>query len=250
MQVKCTDSQLSHTASTAGSNQMNPFHYLHLQDHGADIRGSQIALYFRYTGKFKATAMVAVNFMDGRWPKTVQEPELRIKGILDNPDHASIATDPFFIHLVYLTSVIRWWTNALKSFHEQLITYESQLQDNEAAQDTASQQNINKALHAMAAHLHRYSSELTSMENTIMAISGHHKWLTQEDDSSTKHSSRKIEDGLNEVASQLKSVQNFESELEKKTQNILALVSQSTPSSSPNTALLTHTKAFQPHPAQ
>ena len=125
IQMLCTDTQEGHVMSRAGSNQMNPFHYLHLPDQKVDIRGSQIALSFRYTDGSHATAMLAVNFIDGRWPKIVQEPEKRIKEILRDDVHGHIGTDPFFIHLVYLSSIMRWWTNALNSIHEQLIAYVS-----------------------------------------------------------------------------------------------------------------------------
>ncbi len=69
--------------------------------------------------------MLAVNFIDGRWPKVVQEPEKRIKGVLSNNVHGHISADPFFIHLIYLTSIMRWWINALNSIHAQLIAYVS-----------------------------------------------------------------------------------------------------------------------------
>ena len=125
IQVLCTDTQDGHVASRKGSNQMNPFNYLHLPNQKVDIRGSQIALSFKYTDSDRATAMLAVNFIDGRWPKIVQEPEKRIKEILGDISYAHIGADPFFIHLVYLTSIMRWWTNALNSIHEQLIAYVS-----------------------------------------------------------------------------------------------------------------------------
>ena len=133
MQVLCTDSQRGHVTSTAGSNQMNPFYYLHLPDPAVDIRGSQIALCFHYTQKGLATAMLAVNFVDGRWPKTVQEPESRIKEILKEDSHSHFSTDPFFIHLVYLNSVVKLWTNALKSIYDQLIAYVSAMDSSDRA---------------------------------------------------------------------------------------------------------------------
>ena len=102
---------------------MNPFYYLHLPDSGVDIRGSQIALSFRYAQGGKMTAMLAVSFVDGRWPKTVQEPELHIKEVLSDSEYCNLASDPFFIHVIYFTSAARWWTNALDSIHEQLIAY-------------------------------------------------------------------------------------------------------------------------------
>ena len=104
---------------------MNPFHYLHLPNQQVDIRGSQIALSFKYADGDRSTAMLAVSFIDGRWPKIVQEPEKRIKEILANDAHGHTGADPFFIHLVYLTSIMRWWINALNGIHEQLIAYVS-----------------------------------------------------------------------------------------------------------------------------
>ena len=125
IQVLCTDTRDGHVTSRMGSNQMNPFHYLHLPNQKVDIRGSQIALSFGYTNSDRATTMLAVNFIDGRWPKIVQEPEKRIKEILGDNEHGHTGADPFFIHLVYLSSIMRWWTNALNSIHEQLIAYVS-----------------------------------------------------------------------------------------------------------------------------
>ncbi len=123
MQVACADKARCHITGNSGSNQMNPFHYLHLPDQAVDIRGSLIALSFRYSKSGDSTCMLAVNFIDGRWPKTAQEPELRIKEVLSDSDQLGLKSDPFFIHLIYLFSATRWWTNALNSIHDQLIAY-------------------------------------------------------------------------------------------------------------------------------
>jgi hypothetical protein len=120
VQVACI---AGHThASIAGTNQMNPFHYLHLPDAKVDIRGSQIAIFFRRDYKNKSTAVVAVNLLDGRWCKPVEEPQMRIKEAL-NARRVDVTKEPFFVHLVYLTSVARWWNNALSSFNDQLIAH-------------------------------------------------------------------------------------------------------------------------------
>jgi len=123
IQVKCTNSQLPHSSSTGGRNQLDPFHYLHLPDHGADIRGSQIALYFRHNVQDGSTTAVVINMTDGRWPQTVEEPQRRIKESLKHPEGVNLTQDPFFVHLIYFTSLMRWWTNALSSLNKQLITY-------------------------------------------------------------------------------------------------------------------------------
>ena len=67
--------------------------------------------------------MLAVNFIDGSCPKIVQEPEMRIKDILSESNQIYLRSDSFYIHLVYLTSTARWWTNTLNSIQVQLIAY-------------------------------------------------------------------------------------------------------------------------------
>ena len=58
-----------------------------------------------------------------------------------------------------------------------------------------------------------------SVEDTINAIVKHHRSICPPGDSYER-----IEDGFHQVASQLKAAKDFELELEKKTQNSLALV--------------------------
>jgi hypothetical protein len=96
--------------------------------------------------------------------------------------------------------------------------------------DPGFHEELIKALHAMAAHLHRYASELNSLDEILSEISKYHK-NTHSDDGT--HNSpnvfqfKRIENGLQQVVSQLQPVKHFEEELEKKLQNILALVSLS-----------------------
>ena len=125
VQMKCKESLRCQITSSSSNNQMNPFHHLHLPDQGVDIRGSVIALTFRYSKCGTSSSMVAINFIDGRWPKTVQEPESRIKEVLADNVNSNLHSNPFFIHLIYLTDATRWWTNALSSMHDQLMAYVS-----------------------------------------------------------------------------------------------------------------------------
>ena len=95
------------------------------------------------------------------------------------------------------------------------------LQDDQTTQlaTTSPHQEINRALHAIASHLHRYTSELSSIEDTINAIvKYHHKFHP------LGANFERVADGFHQVASQLKAAKDFELELEKKTQNSLALV--------------------------
>jgi hypothetical protein len=61
--------------------------------------------------------------LDGRWPKTVEEPQKRIRDMLNDTGGSEFRDDPCFIHLVYFTAVLKWWTNALESVDMQLISY-------------------------------------------------------------------------------------------------------------------------------
>lgn len=87
-----------------------------------------------------------------------------------------------------------------------------------------SHQTINRSLHAMAAHLHRYGCELKSLKDTTATIIEHHSLITGHEPCTSEKAFRVIEDGLNQVQSQIKSIIDFEIELEKKIKNSLALV--------------------------
>ena len=77
----------------------------------------------------------------------------------------------------------------------------------------------------MAAHLHRYAAELRSFGEIVSDIRSHHKSIFGQTQDMPMHLFDRVETGLYQVASQLQSVKSFELELEKKVQNILALVS-------------------------
>lgn len=87
---------------------------------------------------------------------------------------------------------------------------------------------LSRALHSIAAHLHRYRSELTSLEATIADIRSH---LTAMNDShnSTDDANGQVFRGLDQTASQVRAINDFGQELEKKIDNILALASNIPP---------------------
>ena len=100
------------------------------------------------------------------------------------------------------------------------------LQNDEESQsaNNPTYQDINRGLHAVAAHLHRYTSELKSIDDTIDAIFQYHRKILNPEGLALGGAFQKIEDNLYHIASQLKAVKDFEEELEKKIQNSLALV--------------------------
>ena len=123
VQVECTDTIRKHQETTAGSNQMDPFNYLHLDNENLDIRGSQIAVLFQYDGVKRAATTVSISLQDGRWSRVVEEPQNRISELLEKVGLAECEADPFFVHVVFVTSALRWWRNALDSFNNQLIAH-------------------------------------------------------------------------------------------------------------------------------
>lgn len=94
--------------------------------------------------------------------------------------------------------------------------------------------DLNIALHIMAAHLHRYKTELNRIGLILSDLRTHRHDMTNipthEDDEpvcsepslTVDHEAQRIE----RLASQLRAISNFCDELEKKVQNILALVSR------------------------
>ncbi|KAH6696453.1 hypothetical protein BKA61DRAFT_637246 [Leptodontidium sp. MPI-SDFR-AT-0119] len=176
------------------TDQMNPFNYLHLPDRQADIRGHYIALYARYNKRLCSATLLVFDFIDGRWSKSAREPYHRI---------------PL---TAIQNSAMRWWGVFLDSLNDQLIKYERRLQEDHPPEVEAQlQKDISKALHSMAARLIRYCSELKSIATIVDSLTAHHRKIYPED-------------GFWQVATQLRSIKDFAEELEKKTQNILALL--------------------------
>lgn len=106
---------------------MNPLNYLHLANTKpeVDIRGSQIGIYFRFDQEKLRGLTLVINFQDGRWRRVVEEPIMRVKETLEDAGRGDSGKDPFYLQTVFLTSILRWWSNALNSFNDQLIAYVS-----------------------------------------------------------------------------------------------------------------------------
>lgn len=82
---------------------------------------------------------------------------------------------------------------------------------------------MNRALHAMSAHLHRYGSELLSIEDTLVDIAQRQEQIVGVAENGVG-SIAKIELSLVEARGQVKAADTLRVELERKIQNILALV--------------------------
>jgi hypothetical protein len=164
------------------------------------------------------------------------EPQQRIDEVLQRANQ-NIECPGCFPDLVYLSSAVRWWTNALNSVNEQLIAYELRLQTTrlrgsgwETVASETEFANINPALHSIAAHLHRYLSELKSLRCIAANLLSHYKCV--QTDKPTEGDPIKYDDAsrsISQLLSHIEATEDFANELEKKTQNILALVCTKNP---------------------
>ena len=114
-----------------GYNQINPFNKIQLPYVGSDIRRSCVAIFFRIGPVSKQFTLVALDFMHGRWPGVALERKERIAEVLERQAQTQGQSKAFdrwhSMHLVYLSSAARWWTNSLNSVNEQLIISERKL---------------------------------------------------------------------------------------------------------------------------
>lgn len=125
-----------------------------------------------------------------------------------------------------------WWTNSLNSINEQLISSELRLQselDSDELNPSAVLTNLSRALHSMVAHPHRYLSEHKSLQGTVMDMVTNyeavHESREQKDhDPVDSDDLERATRSFSQVLSQIEATQDFAQELEKKIENILALL--------------------------
>ncbi|KAJ4117534.1 hypothetical protein NW768_010897 [Fusarium equiseti] len=162
----CKLSANEHAKSTAGSNQMDPFNYLHLDGVGRDVRPSTIGLHVQRdneTGRLRVEK------------KLQEEIAKETQGFIDTS------------------------------------------------------KGLNVALHTMAAHLHRYKTELNRIGLILSDLRTHRQDMTctpapdgidQAFSPTVDREAQRIE----QLASLLTAISTFSDEMEKKVQNILALL--------------------------
>lgn len=231
---------------------MNPFHKLHLPNAKRDIYRSCVGIFVRVDMATRKVTAATFDFMHGRWPKVATEPKSRIESVMKHRNAGDVSNTKYdngaFVHLVYLSSAARWWTNALNSINEQLIEYESKLQselDNGQTTPETVMTKLNRELHSIAAHLHRYLSELRSLREIVVDLLVHYKSIhAPEIERGNLEDFEQASSGFRQVLSQIEASQDFATELEKKTQNILALVSVTKHSFSENLKSLTISQLF------
>lgn len=121
--VPCQAHAKDHTKSTAGSNQLDPFHYIHLSGVSADIRGSYIGLFIQHNPHTGGTTILCFNLLDTRLRDLIQEPLRRARNAIERWSGTGSAVNPRFIHVIYLSSALRWWNNVLMCFNQQLVMH-------------------------------------------------------------------------------------------------------------------------------
>ncbi|KAK3385217.1 hypothetical protein B0H63DRAFT_180382 [Podospora didyma] len=230
--LTCNIEAKDHAKSRAGGNQMDPFHYIHLSGTRADIRGSQIGLFVRGNegNDGRGMKIIVVNLLDRRLQSFIEGPLLRLRRSVERTLAAGRIITPRLVFLVYVSSVLRWWNAALLSFNQQLVIHEKHLQ-REIADETSAfsevSKDINTALHTMAAHLHRYKSELQRIDLILTELLSF-QFDTQQaaSDNHVQHVAITEADKLKteRLLSQLHAMVIFVTEMERKIQNILALL--------------------------
>ncbi|KAF2466885.1 uncharacterized protein BDR25DRAFT_327593 [Lindgomyces ingoldianus] len=231
---------------------MNPANYLHLpqvRPVKVDIRGSKIAVYYLFRTTTKHASALVINFQDGRWKKIVEEPMVRLRDIYRDCDNRDFGRDPFGLQIAVLVSVLRWWNNSLNSFNDQLIAYEETLLLQDTTNEDLHRTNaeINQSLHCMAAHLHRYGSELRSLSEIISDIKSYNEAF---DAVFIAHGVRSADTliravkELDQAASHAAAISTFRDELQHKIDNILALLVDNTQAHN-DQLLVQNSKAMQ-----
>ncbi|KAF2678699.1 hypothetical protein K458DRAFT_348121 [Lentithecium fluviatile CBS 122367] len=229
VQVQCSD-QKAHV-SPKSKSQMNPLNYLHLTGPEVDIRGSKIAVHYQFRREdVDESVAVVFNFQDGRWKKVVEEPIARLKNAYRDCDSAHLKRDPIYLQMAILNSVLRWWNNSLNSFDDQLISYEEYLLRQDVTNGDLLRPNAetNQSLHCMAAHLHRYGSELRSLSEIMEHCRAYNKDFHED------FVRLRVRMGIDELgwiltafdraASYLSVISAFRDELQRKIDNVLALL--------------------------
>ncbi|RTE78478.1 hypothetical protein BHE90_007044 [Fusarium euwallaceae] len=180
-------------------------------------------------------------FSSGRKP--AQEPLTQIQSGLERRSITDLDDSPCFVLLVYIASRLRWWDSLFYYVDVELVSQEMTIQ-NEIANQTEGFLNtskaLNAALHAMAAHLHRYKTDLQRIDLILSDLRKHRRQMTyeprpkQRDEGKQEDEEEEGEEGfsptdrelekIEQLASYLKIICCSADEAERKIQNILALL--------------------------
>ncbi|KAI8711948.1 hypothetical protein NCS52_01459900 [Fusarium sp. LHS14.1] len=236
-------STVENDARTAGSNQMDPSYHIYLEGQQIAIFGRTIALYMKRNCKTGKTHVFVVNYAGEEF---ILRPLARVRKFLKQRSSVDLDGIPCFVLLMYIACMLTWWNNALQFFNEELISHEINLQElisNETEGFINTSKVLNAALHSMAAHLHRYKTELQRTGLVLSDLRRYRGEMTykpnpkprdreeygkqedekEDDDEASPPIDRELQK-IEHLASKLAAISSSVDEMERKVQNILALL--------------------------
>ncbi|KAJ3459680.1 hypothetical protein MRS44_015753 [Fusarium solani] len=205
-----------------------------------------VALYISRDCKTRRLRVFVVDTASQLGRPVIQPPLAQVQNALKRRSSKDLDNSPCFVLLVYIAFILRWWNIVLFDFDRELIRHEIMIQkeianETEGFLDTS--KLLNADLHTMAAHLHRYKTELQRVDLVLSDLRKHRKEMTYKPKplprggvEGKKQEDEKDEEGeefppidrelqkIEHLSSKLTAVSNFSDEMEKKVQNILALL--------------------------
>lgn len=121
----CKLSANEHAKSTAGSNQMDPFNYLHLDGVERNVRPSTIGLHVQRDHETGRLRVVCFSLLEPR-SRAKGEPCLRqLEESLRRRSKEDLQKSPCFVLLLFIAHALRWWNSTLLYFNSELIRHVS-----------------------------------------------------------------------------------------------------------------------------
>ncbi|KAF8536658.1 hypothetical protein BDD12DRAFT_278100 [Trichophaea hybrida] len=231
MSLKC-ERPARHNDTSYGQHQRNPFHALHLGDRQIDIRGLEVGVCFQYDFTRQKTRLVYINLCSSQYKATNNHTLERIRHALEFGDLSAMGRDPFWVHLIFMGTVLSFWKDTLGHFAAELINHEEKIEQQmtaasenptSAMHNPADMIGQNVALHAMTAHCLRYDTELRGLRTTMAELIIQHDDIAErlKLDSVDKE---RVGRALKQQLAEAESITQAQAELAKKIENTLALL--------------------------
>ncbi|RSL60678.1 hypothetical protein CEP53_005365 [Fusarium sp. AF-6] len=221
---------------------MDPINHIYFERQGVIINRHTYAIYMKRDCDTRRLRVFVVIRGGGR----DQQPLAQVQSALERRSSKDLDDSPCFVLLIYITFTLRWWGDLFIHFNLELAEHVIDLQ-REISEETEgfihTTKVLNVTLHTMAAHLHRYKTELQRVGGILSDLRKHRKEMTYKPKSKPrngedeKQQDRKQEEEeeelstidregqkIEQLASQLVAISGFADEMEKKIQNTLALL--------------------------
>lgn len=191
-------------------------------------------MYLKRDCKARKAQVFVVNWVDPRRKNYIESPLAQVERSLGCRSATEQDDSPCFVLLIYTAFILRRWNSVLLCFCQEVVAHGKRLQQdisNETENFIDDSKTLNVSLHIMAAHLHRYKTELRRIGMVLSDRRTHREAMTdssgseetKENESSFPEIDRELQK-IEQLDSQLTAMSNFSDEVEKKVQNILALL--------------------------